>query len=231
VSPPAGAAAIAMRPSRCARHRRAGHLGLPGIYRSAANSLPFTADSHLLASPGPARLRRTAMAGTSSAAVPTASWARGPASTPVGQISASLRAATPPGKAQPGGAPLTHVRRWVQFPAWDRRHSRLTHRSAGGARAGIPCPAGGLGPPRTNPRDCLGRGGGGPARKQADRGRFRFMAGGRGSAECGGRARPRRPCAHTMRAGRRRRRDRCATRCRRGAPGSRGGGPRPARSG
>jgi hypothetical protein len=79
------------------------HLGLPGIYRSAANSLPFTADSHLLASPGPTRLRRTAIAGTSSAAVPTASWARGPGSTPAGQVSASLRAATPPGKAQPGG--------------------------------------------------------------------------------------------------------------------------------
>jgi hypothetical protein len=25
---------------------------------------------------------------------------------------------------------LTHVRRWVQFPAWDRLHSRLTHRCA-----------------------------------------------------------------------------------------------------
>ena len=58
-----------------------------------------------------------------------------------------------------------------------------------------------------------------------------FMAGGLGSAGSGGCARPPRQCGHTMRAGRRRRRDRRAMRCRPGAPRSRGGGPRSARSG
>ena len=52
-------------------------------------------------------------------------------------------------------------------------------------------------------------------------GRARFaglVTAGRGSAGCGDRARRPPPCAHTMRAGLRRRRDRCATRCRPGAP-------------
>lgn len=57
------------------------------------------------------------------------------------------------------------------------------------------------------------------------------MAGGLGWAGCGDRGRLPRPCAYTTRAGLGRRRNRCATRCRRGAPRSPGGGPRSARSG
>jgi hypothetical protein len=82
------------------------------------------------------------------------------------------------------------------------------------------------------PSGRMGRGrGGGQGTRQAGCGRCRFMAGVRGSAGCGGRARRPRPCVHRMRARRRRRWDRCARRCRRAGPGSRGGGPRPARSG
>jgi hypothetical protein len=66
-------------------------------------------------------LRRTAIAGTSSPLCPRRAGPAGPASTLVGQVSASLRAATPPGKAQPGECAFEPRQKMVQFPAWDRR--------------------------------------------------------------------------------------------------------------